>query len=87
VDDRQHLQAAVSSYWPRASDAVAIGVDSAANRRTRELGRRNGIIVVNAEGYVPPDAEHFADYSHFTDDGARLMASLILRALVRTPLN
>jgi lysophospholipase L1-like esterase len=83
VDDRQHLQAAVSSYWPRASDAVAIGVDSAANRRVQALGLRNGVIVVDAEGSVPPDAQHFADYSHFTDEGARRMASLIVRALER----
>lgn len=81
IEDRQHLLAAVSSYWPRASDAVAIGVDSAANRRIRVLAAERGIVVVEAERHVPADARHFADYSHFTDEGARVMAGLVLGAL------
>lgn len=81
VTDRQHLLAAVSSYWPRASEAVAIGVDSAANRRIRELAAQRGIVVVDAEERVPADAQHFADYSHFTDAGARRMAELLVGAM------
>ncbi len=81
VEDRQHLLAAISSYWPRASESVAIGVDSAANRRVRALALQRGIRVVDAERGIPADATHFADYSHFTDEGARRMA-MLLRAAV-----
>jgi lysophospholipase L1-like esterase len=85
--DRQHLLAPLSLYWPRAAEGVVVGVDSAANRRMRELAHRRALALVDAEGRIPADAAHFADYSHFTDEGARMMASLISDALAgrRTP--
>jgi len=82
IEDRQHLLAVVSAYWPRASEDVAIGVDSAANRRLRSLAVNRSVPIVETERRIPADAVHFADYSHFTDAGAARMAALIAEQLI-----
>lgn len=77
--DRQHLLAVLSSYHPRASESVMIGVDSSANTILRRLSGATGAGLIETERVLPADGEHFADYSHFTDVGADMMARLLVR--------
>lgn len=82
LDDNQHLLAVISNYWPRASESVAIGVDSAANRRVRAVASARGAHLLEVERRIPPDAVHFADYSHFTDAGAERVARVVVQGLL-----
>jgi hypothetical protein len=83
ADDRQHLMAAAGAR-PRASNEVLIGIDSAANRRLRAVASKLDVDVVEAEAVIPSDSEHFADYTHFTNLGADLMARQILTRLLNS---
>ena len=80
--DRQHLLALTSSYFPRATEDVAVGVDSVANAIVRRIASARGAVVADAEARLAPDSVNFADYSHFTDEGARAMARLIVEAIL-----
>ena len=75
-DDRHHLLA-INSLYPRATPQVLRDVDEAANEVVRRLARENGWSVIEASGWIPADAEHFADYAHFTDQGAARMAQVL----------
>jgi hypothetical protein len=78
--ERRHLVNLISTYYPRASEAVMIAVDSAANSVIRGSASRYGADVVEAEGRIRPGGENFADYAHFTDSGADAMARLLATA-------
>lgn len=77
LEDVQHLLAVQSSYWPRASEAVVIGIDSATNRHLRNIAQERSLLIVDVEYLISSDGLHFADYSHFTDKGAFLLAKEI----------
>jgi hypothetical protein len=74
--DHQHLLG-VNMYYPRASEAVLVGIDSAANEALRRIGDDLLAPVAEAMGGVPSDSLHFPDYAHFTDRGADAMARLL----------
>ena len=81
AEDQHHLLA-INSLYPRATPQVLREVDEAANEVIRGLARENGWSVIEASGRIPADAEHFADYAHFTDQGAARMADLLAAGVV-----
>jgi hypothetical protein len=81
--ERRHLVNLISTYYPRASEAVMIAVDSAANSVIRATASKYGADVVEVEGRIGPGGENFADYAHFTDTGADTMAQLLVTATLR----
>lgn len=80
--ERRHLVNLIAKYYPRATESTLVEVDSAANLVMRELAQRHGALVIEAEGRIPHGDQYFADYAHFTDAGADVMAHLIARALL-----
>ena len=56
-------------------------VYDAFNERIREVGRKNGVLVIDLEGMIPKTSDHLFDLVHFNDSGSRLAAQIISRAL------
>lgn len=83
--DRRHLVDPMFKYYPRASAQVLIAVDSAANSVVREIGRQRQVKVVEVFGRIPPGAEYFGDYVHFTDRGSDILARILSDALLGLP--
>jgi len=55
------------------------------NRIVREETRDAGLLLIEAEEAIPATEECFADSVHFTDEGCRRMAELVLQALEADP--
>lgn len=81
-EDRRHLRG-WRKFFPRASEDCLLVMDSAANNIILELGRQHQVSVVDISSLVPKSREHFADFAHFTDEGARLVASALTDEVLR----
>jgi hypothetical protein len=79
-EDRFHLSA-VAKLFPRASDEVLVAIDSASNHRVRRVAAERGAAIIDLEVLLPSGPRYFADYSHFTDEGARLVADRLAHAI------
>lgn len=77
----QDLLLAWQAFYPRAADSVLIAFDTAAARVVREVGERRRLRVVDAAARMSGRTEWFADFTHFTETGAAVMAGLIASAL------
>ena len=51
------------------------------NETIREVGRKNGVTVIDLARGVPPDKEHLYDLVHFNDAGSRYAARIIAAQL------
>ncbi len=51
------------------------------NETIREVGRKNGLMVIDLAREVPPDKEHLYDMVHFNDAGSRYAAGIIAAQL------
>lgn len=80
--DHQQLLGVTALYYPRASESVIVGIDSAANDVLRRLATEHEAPVAEGMGGVPSDSLHFADYAHFTDRGAEAMARTLAQRIL-----
>ena len=80
-EDWRHMMA-ILSYFPRATPEVMAGIDLAANEVIREVAEEWDVTVIDVVGRIPPEAEFFADYGHFTDAGADKMARILAAAVI-----
>lgn len=53
------------------------------NETVREVGRAEGVTVVDLADEVPPDPLYFYDVVHLTDEGSRLVAGIVAPAIDR----
>ncbi|MCL4500525.1 MAG: SGNH/GDSL hydrolase family protein [Deltaproteobacteria bacterium] len=51
------------------------------NDTIRQVGRKNGVMVIDLANEVPPDKEHLYDMVHFNDAGSKLAAKIIAAQL------
>lgn len=66
--------------WQRDSRATApviLDFERAANARLAEVGRRRGVMVVDAAGRMSGRREWFTDFSHFTVEGREVLGDLV----------
>jgi hypothetical protein len=91
--DRQ-LMVAWRHAYPNCSATCLLGMEDACNAVVRAIGKSRGVPVVDLERIVPkrpggspgkagPTVEHFADFAHFTDAGARVVASAFVKEILR----
>jgi lysophospholipase L1-like esterase len=68
-------------FYPRASGQTIVAFDSAARLITLAVARDSQTIVVDLASTLARSPRHiFADYSHFTDEGAALVAKNVAAA-------
>lgn len=73
--DAQRLLRAWERFYPRYTGQAIVDFDETAGRETLELGRRLGVTVVDPLSALRAQGDSaFADFSHFTDSGSRVVA-------------
>jgi hypothetical protein len=80
----RHLLAAWEKFYPRATGAVIVAFDSAAKGVTLDAASDSAVAVVDIARRVSASsgAAVFSDFSHFTDEGAALVADALASALL-----
>jgi hypothetical protein len=68
-------------FTPRATEGALLAFERAAAASTRDLARERGVPMVDAAGVMTGQTQWFADFTHFDDDGAGVMAGTIARAV------
>jgi hypothetical protein len=64
-------------FTPRATTSTLLAFEAAAAGAVRELGARRDVQVIDAARVMNGQSAWFADFVHFTDSGATVMATLI----------
>jgi hypothetical protein len=72
-------------FVPRATPATILAFERAAADSTRALGRRRGLVVVDADRVLTGREYLFADQVHFTEEGSGVMAGEIMRTIRTAP--
>jgi hypothetical protein len=73
-------------YAPRASGAALLGFEAAARQATLSVAMDSGATSVDLPALLRGEPSTlFADFSHFTDLGAAVVAGAIARAIARAP--
>lgn len=57
-------------FYPRATGECLIDMEQRASEVLCRIGRERGIAVVDIQKAVGKEPQHYADFSHFTDEGA-----------------
>lgn len=72
-----------SKFYPRADERVIVQFDSAARLSTLAIARDSGAVAVDvADRLTSAPTDAFADFVHFSDGGAALVASTLTPALL-----
>ncbi len=82
IDGDRYQLISWRKFYPRASEKCLIDMEDAANNIIREIGATYQVPVIDLDKSVPKGAENFADFAHFTDAGARIVAAKLADALV-----
>jgi hypothetical protein len=72
-------------FYPRASGNTIVAFDSAARLATMRVARDSQAVIVDLATYLQQsNGSAFADYSHFTDSGAAMVARSLSDPIVST---
>ena len=71
-------------YAPRATEETIAAFDVAAAGVVRDLGKTDGVPVIDVAAAMSGERKWFADLSHFTDEGAAEMAKVLAEELIKT---
>jgi hypothetical protein len=64
-------------FYPRATAECLLDMEKQANDAVRRLGRERGLSVVDLEQLAGKDPGSYADFAHFTDEGASRVAAAL----------
>jgi hypothetical protein len=70
-------------FTPRATEAVLLDFERAAASATRDLARERGVPLVDVAAMMTGHTEWFADFTHFDDHGASVVAGSMARVVER----
>lgn len=69
---------------PRATTAALLGFETKAAQRERDYAAREHVLLVDLARVMSGRKEYFADFVHFTDEGAATVAGIVARRLVES---
>ncbi|HEV7993619.1 MAG TPA: SGNH/GDSL hydrolase family protein [Gemmatimonadaceae bacterium] len=75
-------------FYPMLAEQGFVDMELRMNEALRQLAAEQHVTVIDAARIIPPDPRYFADFVHFTDAGAELMAKTVasgLEPLLRDP--
>ncbi len=64
-------------FYPRATGECLVDMERQASKVLRGIGRERSIAVVDVQEAVGKDPQHYADFSHFSDEGAARAAEAL----------
>lgn len=68
-------------FYPMLREDGFLDMENRLNHQIHLIGAARGLLVVDAARAVPPGPRYFADFVHFTDAGAAIMAHTVSKAL------
>jgi lysophospholipase L1-like esterase len=68
-------------FYPMLAEQGFVDMELRMNESLRSLAAEQNVRVIDAARIIPPDARYFADFVHFTDAGAELMAQTVASGL------
>jgi len=80
----EEMMIAWRRFYPGLSEAGFIDLEKRANDAIRSIGHDAAVNVVDSARLIPRGPEYFADFVHFTDQGAARMATLISEQITAT---
>lgn len=83
-EEQLHASASALYYMPFMTPRGLLESYARYNQVIREVAEETGALLIEGEHEIPGDAKHFTDSVHFTDAGARAMASRVSNALARS---
>jgi lysophospholipase L1-like esterase len=69
------------SFYPELQEDGFLDLERRMNQAVRDVAREHGAVLVDAAPQVPPGPRYFADFVHFTNEGAERMAALFAEKL------
>jgi hypothetical protein len=69
-------------FFPRATPEAMLDMELRANRTIVALGAEYAVPVADVAARVPRAPQYFADFAHFTDDGAKIAAEVLAHAVL-----
>ena len=69
-------------FYPRATGECLLEMDRRANDAVRAMGKELRVPVVDVQEAVGKDPAAYADFSHFTDEGAARAAEALSFAIL-----
>jgi len=82
VEDRKYL-IMWRRFYPQMSESGLIDMESRMNAAMRTVGERDGIPLVDAAKLVEPGGQNFQEFSHFTDQGAQEVGTLVAQQVLK----
>jgi len=79
------MMAAWRKFFPYLAAPGFLDLERRANAAEMEAAKSAGAKIVRADGVIPRGAGNFADFVHFTDHGAALMAVIVGDAILADP--
>lgn len=76
--------ARIRAYGPRQSGKMYWDVVETYNNVVRNLGREQGVQVIDLAREMPKSSRYFYDFIHYTPEGAQVIAEIIDRSLCTT---
>lgn len=64
-------------FYPMLRENGFLDMEDRLNQQIRRIGAARGLPVADAARAVPPGPRYFADFVHFTDDGAAIFAQCV----------
>jgi hypothetical protein len=74
TDHERRLLTAWRRFYPDLKELGFRDMESRMNQAVRSVGQQEMVPVIEADRLIPPGPVYFADFTHFTDAGAHLMA-------------
>lgn len=73
-------------FYPMLREEGVVDMEDRMNAEIRRIAETRHLPVVDAARAVPPGPRYFADFVHFTNDGAAIFARLVADAVRRHPV-
>lgn len=71
------------SFYPELREAGFLDMERRANESLRTLAAQRGLPLIDAAARIPGGRQTFADFVHFTDEGARQMGDLVAAVILQ----
>lgn len=79
--DERWLLTAWRKFYPELRENGFLDMERRMSDVVRQTGVRDSVVVIDAASHLQPGPKNFAEFVHFTDDGAHAMASLVAQGL------
>ena len=81
TDDDRRMLMVWRKFYPILSEEGFLDMERRANAIVRQVGRDLNVTVIDAAAELSGQTRYFADFSHFTTEGAERMGSLLARGV------